>query len=93
MLVEWDPKKAASNFRKHRARFADSMAVLEDERAITLHDFEAEEERWFPSARMLSGEFSWWSTLCGHSEFGSFRHDARLARNVLSMRRSHEEGL
>jgi uncharacterized DUF497 family protein len=46
MLVEWDPKKAASNFRKHRVRFADSVAVLEDERAITVHDFEAEEERW-----------------------------------------------
>ena len=46
MLVEWDPKKAASNFRKHRVRFADSVAVLEDERAITLRDFEDEEERW-----------------------------------------------
>jgi len=46
MLVEWDPKKAASNFRKHRVRFADSVAVLEDERAITLRDFEEAEERW-----------------------------------------------
>jgi len=46
MLVEWDPKKATSNFRKHRVRFADSAAVLEDERAITLRDFEGEEERW-----------------------------------------------
>jgi uncharacterized DUF497 family protein len=46
MLVEWDPKKAASNYRKHRVRFADSVAVLEDERAITLRDFEEEEERW-----------------------------------------------
>ena len=46
MLVEWDPQKAASNFRKHRVRFADAVAVLEDERAITLRDFEEEEERW-----------------------------------------------
>ena len=46
MLVEWDPVTAASNFRKHRVRFADSVAALEDERAITLRDFEAEEERW-----------------------------------------------
>lgn len=46
MLVEWDPHKAAANFRKHRVRFADSLAVLEDERAITLIDSEAEEERW-----------------------------------------------
>lgn len=46
MLVEWDPQKAASNFRKHRVRFADSVAVLEDERAITLRDVEEDEERW-----------------------------------------------
>lgn len=46
MLVEWDPKKAASNLRKHRVRFADSVAVLEDERAITLRDVEEDEERW-----------------------------------------------
>ncbi len=46
MLVEWDPKKAASNFRKHRVRFADSIAVLEDIRAITFRDFEEGEERW-----------------------------------------------
>ena len=46
MLVEWDPKKASSNFRKHGVRFADSLAVLEDERAITLRDFEETEERW-----------------------------------------------
>lgn len=46
MLVEWDPKKAASNFLKHRVRFADSVAVLEDEHAITLRDLEEEEERW-----------------------------------------------
>ena len=46
MLVEWDPKKAASNFRKHGVRFADSAAVLEDERAITVRDFEDDEERW-----------------------------------------------
>lgn len=46
MLVEWDPKKAGSNYRKHRVRFADSVAVLADEQAITLRDFENDEERW-----------------------------------------------
>jgi uncharacterized DUF497 family protein len=46
MLVEWDPAKAASNFRKHHVRFADSLAALEDERAITIRDFETDEERW-----------------------------------------------
>lgn len=46
MLVEWDPQKAASNFRKHHVRFADALAVLEDERAVTIRDFETNEERW-----------------------------------------------
>jgi hypothetical protein len=47
MLIEWDPAKAASNFRKHRIRFADSLAVLTDEQAITILDFEKDdEERW-----------------------------------------------
>jgi len=35
---EWDPRKAASNLRKHGIRFADSIGVLEDVRAITLRD-------------------------------------------------------
>jgi hypothetical protein len=34
----WDPRKAAANARKHGIRFADAIPVLEDERAITMHD-------------------------------------------------------
>jgi uncharacterized DUF497 family protein len=33
---EWDPKKAASNLRKHGVDFADAISVLEDELALTL---------------------------------------------------------
>ena len=93
MLVEWDPKKAASNFRKHRVRFADSVSVLEDERAITIHDFEAEEERWVSIGSDSLGRVLVVVYTLRHTGSGLFRHDARLARNVLSMRRSHEEGL
>jgi uncharacterized DUF497 family protein len=46
MLVEWDPKKAASDLRKHHVRFADATAVLEDDRTLTLREFETDEERW-----------------------------------------------
>jgi uncharacterized DUF497 family protein len=35
---QWDPKKACSNFRKHGVRFADVIAVFEDELAITILD-------------------------------------------------------
>ncbi len=47
MLVEWDPRKAKLNVRKHGIQFADAVAVLEDERALTMPDISSsEEERW-----------------------------------------------
>jgi hypothetical protein len=47
MLVEWDPGKARLNARKHGVHFADAVAVLEDERALTTRDlFSREEQRW-----------------------------------------------
>ena len=45
-VFEWDPKKAASNVRKHGIRFADAVSVLEDDRAITVSDDSTGEERW-----------------------------------------------
>jgi uncharacterized DUF497 family protein len=47
MRVEWDPAKARLNARKHGVAFADAVAALEDESAITMQDPFAEgEERW-----------------------------------------------
>lgn len=46
MQLEWDPRKAAANYRKHGVRFADAPSVLEDPRAITIEDPHPEEERW-----------------------------------------------
>ena len=46
MGLEWDPKKAASNLRKHSIDFADAATVLSDERALTLRDEGSEEERY-----------------------------------------------
>ena len=43
---EWDPRKAASNARKHGVRSADTIPVLEDDRAITVRDDAYGEERW-----------------------------------------------
>ena len=42
---EWDPRKAAENFKKHRVDFADAATVLHDERAITVRDDEGDQER------------------------------------------------
>ena len=44
---EWDASKARANVAKHRVRFVDAVAALEDERALTMDDpFSEGEERW-----------------------------------------------
>ena len=44
---EWDPAKAAKNLAKHGVHFADAVAVLEDELALTIRDPHlGNEERW-----------------------------------------------
>ena len=42
MTYEWDPEKNKRNIRKHGILFADAVAVLEDEYAITLIDEESD---------------------------------------------------
>jgi uncharacterized protein len=44
--VEWDRRKAAANLKKHGVDFADAATVLHDDLAITIHDDDAEEERY-----------------------------------------------
>src|SRR2546423_14141310 len=46
VAYEWDPKKAASNLRKHKVDFADAVTVFEHEFAVTIDDDEAEEKRF-----------------------------------------------
>ena len=45
MDYEWDPKKAVSNVKKHNVRFADAVTVFTDDRAMTIDDSQASEER------------------------------------------------
>lgn len=52
MSYEWDPAKARANFKKHGVYFADAVAVLEDEFALTIRDLLSEtEERWITLGR------------------------------------------
>jgi uncharacterized DUF497 family protein len=48
MEFEWDVRKAETNYRKHGVRFAEAVAVFEDDYAITLTDEESDpsEERF-----------------------------------------------
>jgi uncharacterized protein len=43
---EWDEKKAERNLRKHGVEFVDAVIVFDDDRAITLPDEHAPEERY-----------------------------------------------
>jgi len=45
---EWDPKKAASNLRKHKVSFAEAAEVFRDPLALTMFDKDhgEQEERW-----------------------------------------------
>jgi len=43
---EWDSQKAISNLKKHGVDFAEAVAVLEDEMAITIPDNYPDEERF-----------------------------------------------
>ena len=45
MSLEWDPKKASSNLKKHGVRFTDAFFVLEDPQALTIDDPDPTESR------------------------------------------------
>lgn len=47
MSYRWDPKKSASNFRKHGIDFADAVGALEDDWALTIkHQYIEGEDRF-----------------------------------------------
>ena len=52
MNFEWDPDKARSNRLKHGVDFADAVTALEDDRALTRSDPDAEGEDRFVSLGM-----------------------------------------
>jgi hypothetical protein len=45
--LEWDPRKAIANLRKHGVDFADAGTVLHDEQAITIPDESSDAEDRF----------------------------------------------
>ena len=89
MSYEWDPKKAASNLRKHDIDFADAVTVFEDELALTIDDDDPDEKRFVTIgmdalARILVVVYTWRG------------ENIRIisARNgTPSERRAYEEGL
>jgi len=46
VAFEWDPKKSATNVRKHGIEFADAVSALEDPGVLNMQEDHEEEERW-----------------------------------------------
>lgn len=42
MGLEWDPRKAEFNYRKHGVRFAEAEPVFEDDFALTIPDADSD---------------------------------------------------
>ena len=62
--IEWDHRKATANLRKHRIDFADAATVLHDDRALTVRDGHADEDRFVSLGmdalgRVLVVVFAW----------------------------------
>ena len=60
MEFEWNPQKAASNFRKHKVSFTEAATVFNDELSVTIPDpdHSASEDRfiligWSKRRRLL----------------------------------------
>lgn len=45
---DWDPAKAASNYRKHGVRFEDAISIFSDPHALSIfdEDHSDDEDRW-----------------------------------------------
>jgi hypothetical protein len=90
MRVVWDPRKAASNQRKHGVHFSDAETVLFDPLALTSEDARAQGEQRFVS---IGADSSGRIVVVVYSYRGQA---IRLisARNATGgERRSYEEGI
>ena len=47
MNIVWDPKKAKSNYQKHKIHFSDAESVLYDTIALTIEDQNIDGEKRF----------------------------------------------
>ena len=54
--VEWDPRKATANLKKHGVDFADAATVFHDERAVTVREDAEGEERFVTIGMDALGE-------------------------------------
>ncbi|HXS98014.1 MAG TPA: BrnT family toxin [Candidatus Limnocylindrales bacterium] len=73
MIFEWDPAKAAENFRKHKVSFDEAATVFGDPISATFADPDHSEReyRYITVGLSNSGRCSWFLTLLVVSAFES----------------------
>jgi uncharacterized protein len=92
--IEWDPKKAEGNLRKHDISFLIAATVLRDPLSITVFDADHSEgeERWITIGRAANGQ----CLLVVHTwkETGGSGAHARIisAREAKNTERQNYEG-
>jgi uncharacterized DUF497 family protein len=90
MHFEWDPKKAATNYRKHGITFEEATSALRDAYSATAHDpdHSDDEERFVTFGVSSQGRL----LAVSHTDRGHAIRiiSARLATNV--ERQIYEEG-
>ena len=87
---EWDPRKAASNFRKHRVSFEEAATVLEDELSATVADPDhaREEDRLLTVGMSIQRRL----LIVSHTERGDRIRIISARQLTEQERRDYEEG-
>jgi len=93
---EWDPDKAASNFRKHGVRFAEAVTAFEDNAMLAMPDDEPNDERFIAIGmgslgRVLVVVYSAWGR-SHQNHFCSQSHSSRAiaVREKTQMKRQYD---
>lgn len=90
MRFEWDPRKAASNARKHRVAFEEAATVFGDPLAVTFADPDhaVGERRFLTFGTSNLGRL----LLVSHAERGEALRIISARRALRSERKLYEEG-
>jgi len=90
LQFEWDPKKAASNLRRHKVSFEEAATVFQDRLSVTVADpdHSTEEDHWIIVG--LSHRFR--LLIVSHTERGNHIRIISARELTHRERKEYEEG-
>jgi uncharacterized DUF497 family protein len=90
VILEWDPEKAASNYRKHGVDFHEAGTVLDDPLSTTFPDpdHSLDEQRYLTIGSSLSGRI----LVVAHTDRGEAVRLISARQATPSERRFYEQG-